>query len=76
MFGWREWLWKDPAFGNKILRHAIQAELSVSCNKIFETASPLISDSLIPQIAIPLFIMCTAKFSERPTKFFATPKMN
>ena len=74
LLGLRGWLLEDPVSDNRTMHHATQVgESGVDCQKISATISPLTSGHLIPQIAIPLIIMCEAQLCKRPTKLHPTP---
>ena len=74
---WEDWPLEDSTSINKDMHHTIQAgEVSLDCQKIFATTSPLTCGLLIPQIVIPLIFIYGAQLSERPTKFCVPPKMN
>ena len=54
-----KWLLEPSTSGKRILHYATLAiEPSVVCEKISATALPLTCDRLIPQITIPLIIVC------------------
>ena len=69
--GPRGWLLENATSCNRTLHHVTQA--SLSCKKISATASPLTSDRLTPQIAIPWIIMWGAvkrKTNKTPCKTY------
>ena len=64
----RPYIWEQDC-------HVIQAgEVSLGCEKISATTSPITSSYQTLQIAISLIIMCRAWLSKRPTKLCTIPE--